>query len=276
MDPQSVTIPLVFLAGMLSFLSPCVLPLVPAYIGYLTGQAANTASNSLAAAGAGSDGGASAVATQVQPSRFVVFLHGVFFVLGFSLLFILLGIGVGALGQLSWSVRVARDSITGVGGVLIIILGLHTMGIIRIPFLYYDTRKQMAPKPELGFVGSLLMGVTFSAGWSPCVGPILGTVLTLGGTTGSVGRATVLLATYALGLGIPFLLAALLLERIGGELRKLQKHMRVIEIVSGILLIVIGILVVSGTIQWLSRFFQASSGLSLMLDDWLQSLIGGG
>jgi cytochrome c-type biogenesis protein len=276
MDPQSVTIPLVFLAGMLSFLSPCVLPLVPAYIGYLTGQAANTASNSLAAAGAGSDGGASAVATQVQPSRFVVFLHGVFFVLGFSLLFILLGIGVGALGQLSWSVRVARDWIAGVGGVLIIILGLHTMGIIRIPFLYYDTRKQMAPKPELGFVGSLLMGVTFSAGWSPCVGPILGTVLTLGGTTGSVGRATVLLATYALGLGIPFLLAALLLERIGGELRKLQKHMRVIEIVSGILLIVIGILVVSGTIQWLSRFFQASSGLSLMLDDWLQSLIGGG
>jgi cytochrome c-type biogenesis protein len=276
MDAQSVTIPLVFLAGMLSFISPCVLPLVPAYIGYLTGQAANTASNSLSAASVGADGGGAAAAVQVQPSRFVVFLHGVFFVIGFSLIFILLGIGVGALGQLGRSVLVARDWITGVGGLLIIILGLHTMGVIRIPFLYYDTRKQEAPKQELGFVGSMLMGVTFSAGWSPCVGPILGTVLTLGAATGSVGYAVILLATYALGLGIPFLLAALLLEQISGELRKLQKHMRTIEIVSGALMIVIGVLVFSGTVQWMSRFFQASSGLTLRLDDWLMSLMGSG
>jgi cytochrome c-type biogenesis protein len=274
MDSQSVTIPLAALAGLLSFISPCVLPLVPAYIGYLTGQAANTASSSLVAAGAGSDG--PAVAAQVQPSRFAVFLHGVFFVAGFTLIFVLLGIGVGALGQLSRSVLVARDWITRLGGLLIVVLGLHIMGVIRIPFLYYDTRRQTAPKEELGFAGSFLMGVTFSAGWSPCLGPILGAILYLGLSTGSAGRAAILLTAYALGLGIPFLLAALLLERFSGELRKLQKHMRVIEIASGVLLIAIGALVFFGTVQRLSIYFQAGSNLTLTLDTWLESLAGGG
>jgi cytochrome c-type biogenesis protein len=261
---------------MLSFISPCVLPLVPAYIGYLTGQAANTASSSLAAAGASSDGGATAVAVQVRPSRYTVFLHGVFFVIGFTVIFVLLGISVGALGQISRSVFLVRDWITRLGGILIVVLGLHTMGVIRIPFLYYDTRKQVAPKEELGFTGSFLMGVTFSAGWSPCLGPILGAILTLGWSTGSAGRAAILLTAYALGLGVPFLLAALLLERFSSGLRKLQKHMRVIEIVSGVLLVVIGVLVFSGTVQRLSAYFQAGSNLTQSLDTWLESLMGGG
>jgi cytochrome c-type biogenesis protein len=275
-DPQSVTIPLAILAGTISFISPCVLPLVPAYIGYLTGQAANTASSSLSAAGAGTDGGAAAVAAQVQPSRLTVFLHGVFFVVGFSVIFVLLGISAGALGQLGRSVLVASRWITRLGGLLIVVLGLHTMGVIRIPFLYYDTRKQQTPKGELGFTGSFLMGVTFSAGWSPCLGPILAAMLTLGASTGSVARATVLLTAYAVGLGIPFLLAALLLERFSNELRKLQKHMRVIEIVSGVLLVLIGLLVFSGTVQRLSTYFQAGSDLTLILDEWLVGLVGGG
>jgi cytochrome c-type biogenesis protein len=273
---QGLTIPLAVLAGMLSFISPCVLPLVPAYIGYLTGQAANTASSSLAAAGASSDGGATAVAVQVRPSRYTVFLHGVFFVIGFTVIFVLLGISVGALGQISRSVFLVRDWITRLGGILIVVLGLHTMGVIRIPFLYYDTRKQVAPKEELGFTGSFLMGVTFSAGWSPCLGPILGAILTLGWSTGSAGRAAILLTAYALGLGVPFLLAALLLERFSSGLRKLQKHMRVIEIVSGVLLVVIGVLVFSGTVQRLSAYFQAGSNLTQSLDNWLESLMGGG
>ncbi len=271
-DPQSVTLPLAMLAGLLSFISPCVLPLVPAYIGYLTGQAANTVSSSLAAVGA-----APASNTEVQsgPSRWIVFLHGVFFVAGFSLIFVMLGISAGALGQLGRQFLQINDWIIRVGGLLIIVLGLHTMGVIRIPFLYYDSRRQSRSRPELGYIGSFFMGITFSAGWSPCLGPILAAMLTLGASTGSVVRAAVLLSAYALGLGIPFLLTALLLERVAGQLRKLQKHMRIVEIVSGILLIVIGILVFSGTLQRLSVLFSGGTELSIRLDEWLVRLGGG-
>jgi len=260
------------LAGLLSFISPCVLPLVPAYIGYLTGQAANTVSSSLAAVGA-----APASNTEVQsgPSRWIVFLHGVFFVAGFSLIFVMLGISAGALGQLGRQFLQINDWIIRVGGLLIIVLGLHTMGVIRIPFLYYDSRRQSRSRPELGYIGSFFMGITFSAGWSPCLGPILAAMLTLGASTGSVVRAAVLLSAYALGLGIPFLLTALLLERVAGQLRKLQKHMRIVEIVSGILLIVIGILVFSGTLQRLSVLFSGGTELSIRLDEWLVRLGGG-
>jgi cytochrome c-type biogenesis protein len=271
-DPQSITLPLAMLAGLLSFISPCVLPLVPAYIGYLTGQAANTVSSSLAAVGA-----ASASDTEVQsgPSRWAVFLHGVFFVAGFSLIFVMLGISAGALGQLGRQFLQINDWIIRIGGLLIIVLGLHTMGVIRIPFLYYDSRRQSRPRPELGYIGSFFMGITFSAGWSPCLGPILAAMLTLGASTGSVVRAAVLLSAYALGLGIPFLLTALLLERAAGQLRKLQKHMRIVEIVSGILLIVIGVLVFSGMLQRLSVLFSSGTELSIRLDEWLVRLGGG-
>jgi cytochrome c-type biogenesis protein len=269
-DPSQVTLPLAVLAGLLSFVSPCVLPLVPAYIGYLTGQAANTASSSLAAVSPGGE----AVAVQ-KPGRWQVFLHGVFFVTGFSLIFILLGISAGVIGQLGRSFMQVTEWVLRIGGLLIIVLGLHTMGVIRIPFLYYDTRRQSQPRPELGYLGSVFMGITFSAGWSPCLGPILAAMLTLGATTGSVGRATFLLAAYALGLGIPFLLTALLLDRATGQLRRLQKYMRVIEIISGILLIIIGILIFTGTLQQLIAPLTGGSDLSIRLDEWLVDLAGG-
>jgi cytochrome c-type biogenesis protein len=267
-DPQAVTLPLAVLAGLVSFISPCVLPLVPAYIGYLTGQAANSVSSSLVASG----GGSSTVSASAQPSRWVVFLHGIFFVAGFSVIFVLVGISAGVIGQLGRQFLSATDWIIRVGGLLIIVLGLHTMGIIRIPLLYYDTRSQTAPKQELGYAGSFLMGITFAAGWSPCLGPILAAMIMLGTSTGSAGRAVVLLTAYALGLGIPFLLAALLLERATDSLRKLQKHMRVIEIASGVLLIVIGVLVFTGLLQHLSILFAGGSDLSVRLDEWLVRL----
>jgi cytochrome c-type biogenesis protein len=260
------------LAGLLSFISPCVLPLVPAYIGYLTGQATNTVSSSLAAVGAGS---ASESAAEVSPSRWIILLHGVFFVLGFSLIFVMLGISAGALGQLGRQILRINDWIIRIGGLLIIVLGLHTMGVIRIPFLYYDSRRQSRPRPELGYIGSFFMGITFAAGWSPCLGPILAAMLTLGASTGSVVRAATLLSAYAMGLGIPFLLTALLLDRVAGQLRKLQKYMRIIEIASGILLIVIGVLVFSGMLQRLSALFSSGTELSIRLDEWLVRLGGG-
>ncbi|MBN1120450.1 MAG: cytochrome c biogenesis protein CcdA [Anaerolineae bacterium] len=266
-DPSAVTLPIAILAGLISFVSPCVLPLVPAYIGYLTGQAANTASSSLAAEES---------TETASPSRWTVFLHGVFFVIGFSLVFVLLGIGAGAIGQLGRQFLRVTDWVIRIGGVLIIILGLHIMGVIRIPFLYYDTRKQTKPRPELGYAGSLFMGITFSAGWSPCLGPILAAMLTLGLSTGSAGRAALLLTAYAAGLGIPFLLTALLLDRATGLLRSLKKHMRVIEIVSGLLMIAIGVIIASGLLQRLLGPLAAGSDLSLKLDEWLVRLIGSG
>nr|MBN1228328.1 sulfite exporter TauE/SafE family protein [Anaerolineae bacterium] len=268
-DPSAVTLPLAMLAGLLSFISPCVLPLVPAYIGYLTGQAANTASSTLAMA---DDGG---TVSPPQPSRWIVFIHGIFFVLGFTLIFVFLGISAGVIGQLGRQFLQVTDWLLRIGGLLIVVLGLHTMGIIRIPFLYYDTRKQTTPRNELGYLGSLFMGITFSAGWSPCLGPILAALLTLGASTGSAGRAAILLSGYALGLGIPFLLTALLLDRATPQLRKLQKHMRIIEIISGILLIIIGVLIFSGALQQVFARFAAGSDLSLAVDEWLVRLAGG-
>lgn len=273
-DPSAVTLPLAALAGLLSFISPCVLPLVPAYIGYLTGQAANTASSTLAMVRVGADGGD--VVVGEQPSRWVVLLHGLFFVLGFSVIFVLLGISAGAIGQLGRQFLQATDWIMRIGGLLIIVLGLHTMGVIRIPFLYYDTRKQTQPKHELGYLGSLFMGVTFSAGWSPCLGPILAAMLTLGASTGSTGRAALLLTAYALGLGIPFLATALLLDRMSGQLSRLQKHMRTIELISGILLIIVGVVIFSGALQRLIAPLAGNTDVTIAIDEWLVRLVGGG
>jgi cytochrome c-type biogenesis protein len=270
-DPAAITLPIAVLAGLLSFISPCVLPLVPAYIGYLTGQAANATSNTLAMAGAGAD-----ATTEAHPSRWTVLLHGLFFVIGFTVVFVLLGITAGAIGQLGRQFLHVTDWIVRIGGLLIVVLGLHTMGVIRIPFLYYDTRRQTQPRHELGYLGSLFMGVTFSAGWSPCLGPILAAMLTLGASTGSAGRAAFLLTAYALGLGIPFLLTAALLDQATGQLRKLQKHMRTIEIVSGILLVIVGLVIFSGAMQRLLAPLAGNTDFVIKLDEWLVRITGAG
>jgi cytochrome c-type biogenesis protein len=273
-EPQSVTIPFALLAGLFSFISPCVLPLVPAYIGYLTAQAGASASSQMVPAASGIEGGTDTFVT-VSPSRWLVVLHGLFFVLGFSIVFVLIGISAGAVGQLSRVLIVNRDWITRIGGLLIIVLGLHTLGVIRIPFLYYDTRKQQMPRQEMGLIGSSVMGFTFAAGWSPCIGPFLAAMWTLGSATGSVGQAMILLGFYAAGLGIPFLLTALLIDRASGGLRKMQKHMRKVEIVSGALLIVLGLVLFFGFIQILSQPLANLTDVTIAIDEWLVSLAGG-
>jgi cytochrome c-type biogenesis protein len=271
-DPQSITIPLAFLAGLLSFVSPCILPLVPVYIGYLTGQAANTTHNALAASTAAPEAGSS---TPTYTPRWEVLLHAIFFVVGFSIVFLILGISAGAIGQLRLGFIDVRGWIARLGGILIVVLGLHTMGVIRIPFLYYDTRRQMAPRPELGYLGSLLMGITFAAGWTPCLGPALSALWLMGSTTGSIGQAAVMLSVYAMGLGIPFLLTAILLDRATVQLRRLRKYMRLIEIASGILLIAVGVMVFTDMTRHLAVWFSASQSLSMELDAWLVQLAGG-
>jgi cytochrome c-type biogenesis protein len=185
MDFVDVTLGLAFLAGLASFLSPCVFALVPAYVGYLGGRAA---------------GGENSTS-----DRFITFTHGVAFVLGFSFVFISLGVASSAIGTLLYD---ARDLLAKVGGIVVIIFGLHMTGIFRIKVLEYDTRVQQLPDRKWGYLSSAMMGIFFSAGWAPCVGPVLGAILTLALNGGSVAAGVWLLTSYSIGLAIPFLIAA--------------------------------------------------------------------
>jgi cytochrome c-type biogenesis protein len=218
MDTSSLGLGFAFLAGLASFLSPCVFSLVPAYIGYLSGQSVASAKGN-------------------DTNRLVTFSHGVAFVIGFSVVFILLGLGASALGSLLFDIR---PILTKVGGIVVIIFGLHMIGIFRIPFLQYDTRRQTLPDRRLGYLSSALMGVFFSAGWSPCVGPVLGTILTLSLSGGSVTRGGALLGSYSAGLAIPFLFAATQVGLVTKIIRRYGKVMHYAEIAIGVVMVAVG------------------------------------
>lgn len=241
MDIARVTIGLAFLAGLASFLSPCVFSLVPAYVGYLGGRAA---------------GGEA-----TENSRFVTFTHGLAFVLGFSIVFITLGVATSAFGRLLFDLRFILSK---VGGIVVIIFGLHMIGVFRIPFLEYDTRVQQVPDRKWGYLSSALMGVFFSAGWAPCVGPVLGAILTLALNGGSISTGISLLSAYSAGLAIPFLLAALGLGWVSVTLRKYGKVMHYIEIAMGVVLVVIGVMLFSGVFERIAQagqFFWIDFGI---------------
>ena len=232
MDFTNIGLGLAFLAGLASFLSPCVLSLVPAYVGYLGGRSV-------------------AIAQEREPSRWDTFSHGLAFVLGFSVVFILLGIATSALGSLLYD---TRNWLAKIGGIVVVIFGLHMTHIIRIPFLEYDLRPQSQPDRKRGYVSSFLMGIFFSAGWSPCVGPVLGAILTLSLSGGSVVQGALLLTAYSIGLAIPFLIAALGIGWVTTILRKYGKVMHYVEIAMGVILIIIGIMLFFGTFEYLARF----------------------
>ncbi len=241
MDFTNVTIGLAFLAGLASFLSPCVFSLVPAYIGYLGGRAA---------------GGEA-----TESNRFITFTHGLAFVLGFSAVFITLGVASASLGRLLFELRGILEK---VGGIVVVIFGLHMTGIFRIPFLEYDTRIQQLPDRKWGYLSSALMGVFFSAGWAPCVGPVLGAILTLSLNGGSVSQGVSLLSAYSAGLAVPFLIAALGIGWVSATLRKYGKVMHYVEIAMGVVLVIIGIMLFSGTFEIIAQqgqFFWIDFGL---------------
>lgn len=231
MDISRITISLAFLAGLASFLSPCVFSLVPAYVGYLGGRAAG---------GEGSGG-----------NRLVTFTHGLAFVLGFSVVFIILGVAVSAAGGLLYDVR---SYLAKIGGIVVVILGLHMIGVYRIPFLEYDTRVHTAPNAAWGYASSALLGVFFSAGWSPCVGPVLGTILTLAINGGSVALGAKLLSAYSVGLAVPFLVAALGIGWVTTILRKYGRVMRYVEIAMGVVMVIVGVLLFAGVFELLARY----------------------
>ncbi len=228
MESTNLGLSIAFLGGLASFLSPCVFALVPAYVGYLSGRS---------------------VGVQ-DKNRFYTLSHGLAFVLGFSTVFIVLGLGASAVGNLLYDLR---PYLTRIGGVVVVLFGLHMTGIIRIPFLQYDVRRQEAPDRRYGYASSFLLGVFFSAGWSPCVGPILGTILTLSLSTGSLTQGFWLLVAYSIGLAIPFLIAAVEIGLVTEFIKKYGSVVRYIEIAMGIVMIIIGVLLFFG------RFEQAAS-----------------
>lgn len=231
MSDFNVTTGLAFLAGLASFLSPCVLSLVPVYVGYLGGRAAGGESNS--------------------QNRWISFSHGIAFVVGFSVVFIFFNILAAVVGGLLFDVRTWLEKI---GGIIVIIFGLHMIGIFRIPFLEYDVRIHSQANTRWGYLSSFLMGVFFSAGWAPCVGPILGSIMTFAANGGSVPRGILLGAFYSAGLAIPFLLAALGIGWVTTILKKYSKVMRTAEIVMGVILVIAGILLFMGSFSILASF----------------------
>lgn len=193
--------------------------------------------------------------------RLTTFVHSVFFVLGFTVVFVLLGATATALGQLLLD---ARLWIQRIGGVVIIIFALHVMELITIPFLYSEKRMHVQTNPRLGYLSSFLIGIFFAAGWTPCVGPVLATMLTWAASSADVWQGVAMLTFYSLGFGIPFLLVGLLFEVATGLLRRLNRHLRVISIVSGIFMLAMGMLMLTDSLTMvagLGGMFSLESGL---------------
>jgi cytochrome c-type biogenesis protein len=235
-QPQEISGMIAFSAGLLSFASPCVLPLVPSYITYITGVSFKEL-------------------TEVEARsklRWATISHSFCFIIGFSLVFVLMGASATYLGQLL--VQYQYWIMKG-GGVLIILLGIHFTGIINIPFLHIEKRFEMRKRP-LGYVGSFVVGVVFAAGWTPCIGPILSTILIYASTSKSVVTGILLLTYYSVGLGIPFFLSSLAFNSFLSAFDKIKRYMRVINIVSGLFLIGIGILFLTDTFQEINSYLN--------------------
>ncbi len=241
MEISNITIGLAFLAGLASFLSPCVFSLVPAYVGYLGGRAA------------GGESGAS--------NRWITFSHGLAFVLGFSMVFIALGVAAAAVGQVLFDLRFWLEKI---GGVIVVVFGLHMIGVFRIPFLEYDVRVHSLPDKRWGYLSSALMGVFFSAGWSPCVGPVLSVILTFAANGGDISLGAKLLTFYSAGLAIPFLVAALGIGWVANILRNHGKVMRYVEIGMGVVMVAVGVMLFAGIFELIAQkgqFFWFDFGI---------------
>lgn len=223
-----------FVAGVFSITSPCVLPLIPIYLTHIAGVSAGEADSS---------------------ARGVVMRNAIAYVVGFSAVFIIFGAALGAAGEFAGSLNFVKTNavwLVRIGGILLMILGLHQLGIFRIPFLYRSSNLALdGGKP--GTVGSsFVIGVTFGAGWSPCMGPILGAILTLAASQQDMARATWLLVVYSIGLAVPFLLAAMAFSSLPNILKKVNKHLHLVTSVSGAIMVAVGIIMILG---WYEQIF---------------------
>src|SRR5580700_1103212 len=228
-----ITAGIAFLAGLVSFVSPCVLPLMPAYLSLLTGESLEDLKSSPSA-----------------KARVQTFIHAIAFVMGFSVIFVALGLGASAIGGVLDANRVL---IAQIGGVLVVILGLHMMGMIRIPYLMRDARVHVVHNRRTVWTSGLV-GMAFAAGWSPCIGPILSGILAIASQQHS-GQAALLLAFYCLGLAVPFLATAVAIGSVLPWLNKMKRSMAAIEFVSGAFLILVGLVLVNNAFLNVAGWF---------------------
>jgi cytochrome c-type biogenesis protein len=229
-EPATLGFIVAFTAGLLSFLSPCVLPLVPSYVGFITGM----------------------TLPEVSGRRRTALIHALLFIAGFSLVFVLLGASATALGR---ALNYYQVWLQRVGGVLIILFGLFCLGVFRVGLLTQERRLHLERKP-VGYLGSVLVGIAFGAGWTPCIGPVLGGILGLAATSSEVSRGMQLLAVYSAGLAIPFLIAAVAVESFLDWFQRFRRYLPWVMRLSGILLIVVGILLVTGEFTRLAGWLQ--------------------
>ncbi len=234
-NTSEVSIIISFVAGMLTFLSPCVLPLFPSYITYITGRSFE-------------DQKASGPSSNIKR---ITAAHSLFFIFGFSIVFILLGITFACLGSFFGIKRILLERI---GGVLIILFGLHISGLFNIKALNLDKRLVYNRK-KIGYLSSILIGMAFAVGWTPCVGPILSSILIYASTLESLPRAIVLLAFYSLGLGVPFFIASLAINQFLFIFNRFKAFMKFVPIVTGTFLVIIGVLLFTGQFSRLSSIF---------------------
>src|SRR5512135_2104730 len=232
---KDVSFPLAFLAGVLSFLSPCVLPLVPSYVSFITGISFEDLRE-------GADR---------KKIHFLTITNSLTFIAGFSTVFIALGASSSAVGKFFFEYQ---DWIRIIGGVLVIFFGLFVSGVIRLDFLTRERKFHMTGKPA-GYIGSFFVGMTFAAAWTPCIGPILGTILLYASSQGSASYGFRLLAVYSLGLAVPFFLSSLMFNSFLSYTVRIRRYMRVIMALSGLLLIVFGVLLLTNNVRFLTTFF---------------------
>ena len=226
-----VSHPAAFLAGLLSFFSPCVLPLIPAYFTFITGYSLDELTK-------GESG----------KTRMKVMLATLSFVLGFSFVFIVLfGVAASFLGEV---MKDYRGVVRIVGGILILFFGIHVSGLFRFKFLDVEKRLHLEKKPAR-FIGTFLIGMAFGAGWSPCIGPLLGSILLLAGNQGTVLKGVLLMVTYSAGLAIPFLLIAAFVSSILNFMKKATKVLRYVNAVAGLLLAAVGILLITDNLRFI-------------------------
>ncbi|MGB2928260.1 MAG: cytochrome c biogenesis protein CcdA [Desulfobacterales bacterium] len=224
MFTEAVSFPAAFTAGILSFLSPCVLPLIPAYFTFITGFSLEELTEN-----------------RNSEIRKKVFLSTVLFVSGFSLIFILMGASASYLGGLIYNYR---ETIRIIGGILIILMGVHLTGIIRIPGLDVEKRINIEKKP-LHFLGIVIIGMAFGAGWSPCIGPLLGSILIIAGSQETVWQGIVLLAIYSAGLALPFIIISVFINLLLIVIKKASRVLQYVNTAAGILLIIVGLILVT-------------------------------
>jgi len=245
MQAESLGLVVAFTAGLLSFLSPCVLPLIPSYATFITGMSLDE------------------LQTEGGRTRRAVMTHGVLFVLGFTTVFVLLGASATFLGAL---LAYASRWVEMAGGALLVLFGLYLLGLLRLPGASREWRVHIADKP-VGYLGTALVGVAFGAGWTPCIGPILGGILTVAATRGSVAEGMGLLAVYSAGLAVPFLLSTLLIDRFLAGFTRFRRFLPWVSRASGVLLIGVGLLLLSGSFTVLAAF------LNRFTPDFIQSRI---